>query len=238
MILVPGLYIACELVANITAGKPVVLGPVVVPAGVFVYALTFTLLDLINERLGKQGARQVIATAFCANLLLAAYAQLTVWLPAPAYFDGGPAFARVLGATPRIVAASLLAYLGSAMVDAEIFAWWRVSVGGFRWLRVLVSNAVSTGVDSVLFVTLAFAGVLPLGPLIVGQYAIKMAVTVVSLPLIYAVRGTPPPGRLGARPGRQADRDLTAGSEPSERGRCPRNPPGVGLGGGRRGPLP
>ena len=192
MILAVALYVACELIANVTAVKPVVVGPLVVPAGVFVYALTFTLLDLINERLGRAGARRVIAAAFCANLLLAAYAQLTVWAPPPAFFDGQAAFARVLGATPRIVAASLLAYLGSALTDAEIFAWWRARVGGYRWLRVLASNAVSTAVDSALFVTLAFGGVLPVGPLILGQYVVKMAVTVVSLPLIYLVRAGRP----------------------------------------------
>lgn len=188
MILAIGLYVACELIANVTAAKPIVLGPLVVPAGVFVYALTFTLLDLINERLGKAGARRVIVTAFCANLLLAAYAQLTVWAPAPAFFDAQAAFARVLGATPRVVAASLLAYLAASLVDAEIFAWWRARVGGVRWLRVLVSNTVSTAIDSVLFVTLAFLGVLPIGPLIAGQYVVKMAVTVVSLPLVYLIR--------------------------------------------------
>jgi queuosine precursor transporter len=192
VIFVIGLYVACELVANVTAVKPIVVGPLVVPAAVFVYALTFTLLDLINERLGKLAARQVIATGFCANFLLAAYSQFTVWAPAPAFFDGGPAVARVLGATPRVVGASLAAYLVSSLVDAEIFAWWRTYVGGVRWLRVLVSNAVSTAVDSVLFVTLAFAGVLPVVPLVVGQYVVKMAVTVVSLPLIYAVRRAPP----------------------------------------------
>jgi hypothetical protein len=193
-----GLYIAAELIANITAVKPIVLGRLglVVPAGVFVYALTFTLLDLINERLGKRGARQVIATAFCANLLLAGYAQLTVWWPAPAFFDGQAAVARVLGSTPRIVAASLIAYLVASLADAELFAWWRVRIGGYRWMRVLVSNALSTGVDSVIFVTLAFAGVLPVLPLIVGQYVVKMVVTVLSLPLIYGFRaGTAAPLR-------------------------------------------
>lgn len=192
MIFVVGLYVACELVANVTAVKPIVVGPLVVPAAVFVYALTFTLLDLINERLGKLAARRVIATGFCANILLAAYAQFTVWAPAPAFFDGGPAVARVLGATPRVVGASLAAYLVSSLVDAEIFAWWRTYVGGFRWLRVLLSNAVSTALDSILFVTLAFAGVLPVGPLVVGQYVVKMGVTVASLPLIYVIRRAPP----------------------------------------------
>jgi uncharacterized integral membrane protein (TIGR00697 family) len=188
-----GLYIAAELIANITAVKPIVLGRlgIVVPAGVFVYALTFTLLDLINERLGKRGARQVIGTAFCANLLLAAYAQLTVWWPAPAFFDGQAAVVRVLGAAPRIVAASLIAYLVASLIDAEIFAWWRVRIGGYRWMRVLVSNVISTAADSAIFVTLAFAGILPVLPLIFGQYVVKMGVTVVSLPLIYLIRTTP-----------------------------------------------
>ena len=194
MTLAIGLYIACELIANVTAVKPILVGSlgIVVPAGVFIYALTFTLLDLINERLGKRGARQVIGTAFCANLLLAAYAWLTVWWPAPAFFDGQPAVARVLGATPRIVGASLVAYLLASLVDAELFAWWRARIGGYRWGRVLVSNAVSTAVDSIVFVTLAFAGVLPILPLAAGQYVVKMAVTVLSLPLIYAIRGRTP----------------------------------------------
>ena len=190
MTLAIGLYIACELIANVTSVKPLELGRfgVIVPAGVFIYALTFTLLDLIHERLGKQVARQVIGTAFVANLLLAAYAQLTVSWPAPAFFDGQAAVARVLGAAPRIVGASLVAYLVASLVDAEIFAWWRTRVGGYRWARVLVSNAVSTAVDSVVFVTLAFAGVLPVLPLVVGQYVVKMVVTVLSLPLIYGIR--------------------------------------------------
>src|SRR5262245_63627297 len=193
MTLAVGLYIACERIANVTAVKPILVGGlgIVVPAGVFIYALTFTLLDLINERLGKRGARQVIGTAFCANLLLAAYAQLTVWWPAPAFFDGQQAVVRVLGATPRIVAASLIAYLVASLVDAELFAWWRARVGGYRWARVLVSNALSTAVDSLVFVTLAFAGVLPVLPLVVGQYLVKMAVTVVSLPLIYVIHAGP-----------------------------------------------
>jgi len=188
MVLLIGLYIACELIANVTAAKLVTLGGVVVPAGVFIYALTFTLIDLINERLGKFGARRVVATAFLANLLLAAYAQLSVWLPPPEFYADQPAYASVLGQTPRIVVASLVAYLVAALVDTEIFAWWRQRVGGYRWLRVLVSNAVSTGVDSFVFITVAFAGVQPVLPLVQGQYIVKMAVTLVSLPLIYLIR--------------------------------------------------
>jgi uncharacterized integral membrane protein (TIGR00697 family) len=183
-----GLYIACELIANVTASKPVQLGGIVVPAAIFIYTLTFTLIDLINESLGKAGARKVILAAFIANLLLAGYAQLAVLLPPAPFYSGQEAFAGVLGSTPRIVFASLTAYLVSALIDAEMFALWRIHVRGPKWARVLASNTLSTWVDSVVFITLAFYGVMPIWPLIKGQYIVKMAITFVSLPLIYLIR--------------------------------------------------
>jgi uncharacterized integral membrane protein (TIGR00697 family) len=183
-----GLYIACELIANVTASKPVQLGGIVVPAAIFIYTLTFTLIDLINESLGKAGARKVILAAFIANLLLAAYAQFAVLLPPAPFYSGQEAFAGVLGSTPRIVFASLTAYLVSALIDAEMFALWRIHVRGPKWARVLASNTISTGVDSVVFITLAFYGVMPVWTLIKGQYVVKMAITFLSLPLIYLVR--------------------------------------------------
>ena len=183
-----GLYIACELIANVTASKPVQLGGMVVPAAIFIYTLTFTLIDLINESMGKEGARKVILTAFLANLLLAAYVQLAVMLPPAAFYSGQEAFSGVLGSTPRIVFASLTAYLISSLIDAEIFSFWRARVQRLKWTRVLVSNAISTWVDSVIFITLAFYGTMPVWILIKGQYVIKMAITLLSLPLIYLVK--------------------------------------------------
>jgi uncharacterized integral membrane protein (TIGR00697 family) len=190
-ILVVSLYVACELIANTTAGKPVALPyNITVPAAVFIYALTFTLIDLINDKLGKEKAQYVVYAAFLSNLLLAAYAQFAIWLPsAPFYGEQGQvAFARVLGSTWRVVAASLIAYLISTLIDVQVFAWWRKRVGRHRWARVLISNSVSTLVDSAVFITIAFLGVMPVAPLIAGQYAVKMIVTMVSIPLIYTVR--------------------------------------------------
>lgn len=188
MILIVALYVACELIANVTASKPVALGRVVVPSAVFIYTLTFTLIDLINERLGKKRARQVIYSTFAANILLALYFQLAILLPSASFYSNQKAFASVLGATPRIVAASLTAYLVSSLIDTHVFAWWKERIGRAKWLRVLASNAVSTAVDSVMFITLAFYGLMPLISLIEGQYLVKMTVTVVSLPLIYLVK--------------------------------------------------
>jgi len=88
----------------------------------------------------------------------------------------------VLGSTPRIVFASLIAYLVSSFTDAEIFAFWKARVRGPKWLRVLISNALSTWIDSFLFIVLAFHGIMPVWDLIKGQYLVKLAITFVSLP--------------------------------------------------------
>lgn len=82
--------------------------------------------------------------------------------------------------------ASLAAFLISSLLDVEIFAQWKARVAGQKWARVLLSNGISTGVDSVVFVCVAFWGVYPVVPLMAGQYVVKMGVTVLSLPLIYA----------------------------------------------------
>ena len=192
-----GIYIACVVIANVTASKPVDIIGLEVPAAVFIYAITFTLVDLINERLGRRRARQVVLAAFGANILLAAYIQFTIVLPSPEWYTGQEWYAGVLGSTWRIVLASLTAYLVSSLIDVEVFAWWRRRIGRYRWARVLVSNTISTLVDSVIFITIAFLGVSGyniLG-LIEGQYAWKMMITVVSIPLIYLVRS-----RVGAEP--------------------------------------
>ena len=185
-VLLIGLYVGAELTANVTEAKPLLLAGLTIDGGTLIYALTFTLIDLIHERQGKTFARYVVGATFGANVLLAAYVHLTIRLPAPAFYTGQESYASVLGATPRIVGASLAAYLVASLVDTEAYAWWKARVGGPAALRVLASNAISTLVDSALFITLAFWGTFPILPLIVGNYAIKMTITVLSLPLVYA----------------------------------------------------
>lgn len=179
------LYVACEIIANVTAGRPVSIFGIVVPSAVFIYTLTFTLVDVIHEIYGKEGSRKVILGAFFANILLAVYTYLVIHLPAPGFFTDAKSYETVFGTTPRIVFASLTAYLISSMVDVEIYHLWKKRVRKAKWSRVLASNSVSTLVDSFVFITIAFAGVMPILPLIAGQYIVKMVITVLSLPLIY-----------------------------------------------------
>src|SRR3989339_373086 len=77
------LYVACELIANATAGRITVIGPFMVSGAIFIFTLSFTLIDLINEGMGKQAARRVVYAAVIANALLALYSIFVVNLPMP-----------------------------------------------------------------------------------------------------------------------------------------------------------
>ena len=189
-IVVVCLYVACEIIANVTAGKPVRVFSLVVPSAVFIYTLTFTLIDLLHEIYGRDGARKVIIGAFLGNALLACYSVLVVKLPPAPFFSEGRAYEIVFGQTPRIVFASLTAYLVSSLLDVEVYHLWRRREKAQRWSRVIVSNGVSTFVDSVVFISIAFLGLMPVSALILGQYVVKMAVSLVTVPLIYATRAT------------------------------------------------
>lgn len=178
------IYIAAEVVSNATAGRLVQLGPLVFPGAIFLYSLTFTLRDAVHTIGGWKVAKALLWAGFIANAILAVYGLIVTALPKPEWFDNS-AYQAVFGTTARVVTASLVAYLVSTWLDALIFERLKSTIVG----RVLASNAVSTTVDSVLFITLAFAGTgAPLLNLMVGQILIKMVMSTGLIPLVYWVR--------------------------------------------------
>lgn len=191
-----GGYIALQLIADITAAKIVSLAGITIPAGTFVYALTFTWRDLLHKKLGKEWARAAIVTAAGCNLFMVLYFVFAIRLPAAPFWPGQEAFAATLGVVWRIAVASILAEVVSELVDTEIYHRLAPRFrGAQQWVRVLGSNGIATPVDSLLFVTLAFAGTMPVAGLLSiawGQTLFKWAVALVSMPGIYAVREEAP----------------------------------------------
>ena len=181
------LFTAIDIVSNVIASKLVAIGPLVVPAASFLFPLAYTLIDLVNRSLGKAGARWVVLGAFGGNVVLVAGSSLAIALPAAAFWPNQEAYALILGAAPRIVLASWVAYLASSMTDVELFARLQARP---LWQRVVVSNAVSLFVDSILFVGIAFG---PQAQIIGSQYLVKLVMTVLSLPLILLARATVAP---------------------------------------------
>jgi len=184
-------YLLCQIIADVTASKMVGLFGIYVPAAVFIYALTFTLRDVVHKQLGKQQAVFMVLTAGVVNVLMAAYFMFTVWLKPAPFWGNQEAYNLILGVVPRIVGASILAEMISELIDTEIYHRIKHLA---PWKRVLGSNAISLPIDSLIFVSVAFAGTMPLSALIsvmLGQILLKAVITVISIPLIYVIPDKP-----------------------------------------------
>ena len=108
--------------------------------------------------------------------------------PAP-FFANQEAFAFVFGSVPRLVIASLIAFFVSENADAYLFHWFRNLTGGRHlWMRNAFSSLPSMALDSTIFVTIAFWGVMPVIPLIGGLIVTKWLVGIVDIPFMYLAR--------------------------------------------------
>ncbi len=194
--LLVGVYVALQLIADVTAIKIIGIGPITLPAGTFVFALTFTWRDMLHKRLGKEWAKAAIVTAAVGNLLMVLYITFALALPPAVFWEGQDAMVLTLGVVWRITAASIIAELVSELVDTEVYHILAARFTGRRqWVRVAGSNAVSLPIDSLVFVTLAFAGTMPAAMMIkvmFGQIAFKALVTLVSIPGIYVIGDAKP----------------------------------------------
>lgn len=200
-----GGYIFLQALADVAATKLVDVGGLVIPAGTFVFTITFTLRDMIHKRLGKDWARAAIIMAAIFNVFMALYLRFVALLPSPAFVpeEVSAGWTATFALVPSIVIASITAELVSELIDTDIYH--RVMdrfTGKMQFMRVLISNAVSLPIDSIIFGFLAFM----LLPLIFGgtshtlsetvsiawgQIVWKAIVTVLSIPLIYLVKDKP-----------------------------------------------
>ena len=191
-VVVISLYIAAQLLSDIGSLKIARVAGFSIDAGTFIYPLTFTIRDLVHKQLGKTAARTVIILAAVINLFMAAFFQFAAWLPQDPSWGLGAEFAAILGPVWRIVIASIAAEVISELIDTEVYHFWVSRITRkYQWARVLISNAVSIPVDSLIFCWAAFAFVLPnsvVWSIFIANVIIKGLVTVISLPAIYLVK--------------------------------------------------
>lgn len=180
---------ALVVVSNILANKIVVLGPLTVPAGILAYSATFLITDLLSEIWGKKEAHQAGWAGFYANILLVISIWIAIaWQAAPFAVEFSDKFAEVLALTPRIVLGSMIAYLISQHHDVWAFHFWKEKTKGKHlWLRNNASTLISQFIDSTVFVTVTFVGILPIVPLIFGVYAAKVAIALIDTPFMYLI---------------------------------------------------
>lgn len=193
VILVTAAYIAAQLLSDITSLKIIPFLGFAMDAGTLIYPITFTLRDLVHKVVGRTGARVMIITAAVINLLMAGLFWIVSRFPYDPSAGQQADWNSVLAPVWRIVVASILAEVVSELVDTEIYHLWVTRVTErYQWARVLSSNAVSLPVDSLIFAWLAFGGVYSndvVWQIFWINVLVKGAVTLVSLPTIYLVRG-------------------------------------------------
>lgn len=187
------LFVACLLISNIIAGKLVQIWGIVLPAAVILFPLTYVFGDILTEVYGFRRARLVIWIGFIANLLMAAVFVVTIALPHPAFWNEQSAFRTVLGFTPRLVAASLVAYWAGEFSNSIVLSKVKILTRGrWLWFRTIGSTLVGEGLDTLLFITIAFAGALPavvLFEMMLAQYVWKVGYEIAVTPLTYLLVG-------------------------------------------------
>jgi uncharacterized integral membrane protein (TIGR00697 family) len=187
------LFVTCLLTANTIAAKLIVVGGVVLTAGIVIFPLSYVLGDVLTEVWGYAATRRVIWLGFGCNVLMVIAIWLGGELPAAPFGASQFAYDEVLGQTPRILLASFVAYLIGEFANAFVLAKLKIATRGrWLWTRTIGSTVIGQALDSVVFVTLAFYGTMPgrvLGGVIAGQWMAKVLYEAAGTPLVYAVVG-------------------------------------------------
>lgn len=201
--LVIGIFVTSLVISNIIAVKIVQVAGFVLPAAVILFPIAYIFGDILTEVYGYARARQAIWIGFFCNLL----AVIAIWigglLPAAPFWTAGvydspqsaqQAYQAILGFTPRLLAASFIAYLVGEFLNSFVLAKLKVRTNGrYLWLRTIGSTLIGQAADSAVFLTIAFGGIIPAGDLqraIFSQWLIKVGYEVLATPLTYLIVNT------------------------------------------------
>ena len=200
-LVVAALFITCLITANIIAVKLITLGvepikhggfqfPGPLPAAIVIFPISYIFGDILTEVYGYRQARKVIWLGFLCNLI----AVFAFWVAGriPALDSGVQnAYERILGYTPRLLAASFLAYLVGEFANSFVLAKMKIMTKGrFLWTRTIGSTLVGEGLDATIFIVIAFGGTISWA-LIIGiiltHWLVKTGYEVVATPFTYKV---------------------------------------------------
>jgi uncharacterized integral membrane protein (TIGR00697 family) len=184
------LFVTCLLTANTMATKLIMVGGVVLTAGIVIFPISYVIGDVLTEVWGYGVARRVIWLGFACNGLMVAALWLGGELPPAPFWKGQDAYDTVFGQTPRVLLASFVAYLVGEFANAFVLAKLKIATRGrWLWMRTIGSTVVGQALDSMVFVTLAFAGVVPAGALVhivAAQWIVKVLYEAAATPFTYA----------------------------------------------------
>ena len=191
--LIMAFFVAVVIISNIASSKIMKLGPFTFDGGTILFPLAYIFGDILTEVYGYKRSRKVIWTGFFMIILMAIVFAIVGYLPAAAGWNNQQSYDSILGVVPRIVLASIIAYFAGEFSNSYILAKIKVMMKGkMLWVRTIGSTIVGEGVDTLLFVLIAFWGVLPTSLLIaviISNYIFKVGVEVLMTPVTYKFVG-------------------------------------------------
>lgn len=182
------LYGGMTCIAGVLGNKQVAVGPLSVEAGIFAFLMLVVLSSSVSELYDRATANRLVRFGFIPLIVAIILFELVLALPVSPSMDPArhAGFQLVLSQSPRLMVAGIIAYGVSQTLNVTIFDLLRRGEGGMLWLRGAVAGVLSQMVDTVIFITLAFYGVFPIGELMIGQMIAKVTLSAVLVPpLIY-----------------------------------------------------
>lgn len=181
-----GVFTASLIISNIIAGKTFEFFYFTLPCGVIIFPIIYIVNDILAECYGYQKARRVILLGFFMNLIAVICYNITILLPAPSFFESSDAFCIVLGSTSRLLIASFAAYIVGSILNAKIMVYLKSKSEEKLFFRCIFSTLIGEGCDALIFITIGFWGLVPLGALImmiVVQALFKTIYEIIVYPL-------------------------------------------------------
>ncbi|MFN3725577.1 MAG: queuosine precursor transporter [Allosphingosinicella sp.] len=179
-------------IAGVLGNKQVALGPLAVEAGIFAFLLLVVVSSTVAELHGRATANRLVILGFIPLLASLALTLMVLAIPAAEKMDPQylGAFETIMTGTPRIWVGGIIAYGVSTLLNVTIFSKLKREGGKLLWLRAGIAGVLSQIVDTLIFITIAFYGVFPIGDLLVGQMLAKVVLSAVAVPplIVLAVK--------------------------------------------------
>lgn len=188
LVLLNTIFVTSLVIANVVSAKVLQLGPLQVPGAALCYCITFLCTDIIGEIWGKEEASRTVKYGFICQCMASLLILLTQYLPVAPYAQNvSDAYVTLLGTNWRFFLASMAGYLVSQSWDVWVFHKLKARDHGKRkWLRNNLSTMTSQFLDTIIFIVIAFYGVVPnIWVMVISQYLLKLVLALLDTPIFY-----------------------------------------------------
>ena len=188
-VVIAAVFVTCLITANVIAVKVISLGPLILPAAIFVFPLSYIFGDILTEVYGYHQARRVIWLGFACNLVFVFFAWVGQILPPLPEWPHQAAYDSILGPAPWILVASFLGYLAGEFANSFILARMKIMTRGrWLWTRTVGSTVIGQGLDTAIFILILTLVDTPgfTATMILHHWPAKIVIEAVATPVTYA----------------------------------------------------